>query len=281
MSSKDESSTRAEETETKVEVGEDSALDWPEGEGGDVEAPTIELPPFDDESLFDSWRSEEFDRLEVTPPPRSRLFTLPLLLGASLFFFFFSKGPVEAYINWKSQPVQDCGSPERWREEPSSQPTLTPGMRCRLEGTIANLNVYILGQPEEPDAFKAIDRLKGLNYLSRLNGAYEEKKIFALHPADDQRLEDFKLRERSLFGARLTLEGTVVDPSAPGPYLTLERDLRDRFQLDPSQQLLLIDASDRFIRYRWAFIAFALSCLIALVALTRLGLFLRGMRGEK
>ena len=257
--------------------------------GTHAEGEGLDTPEFNEDALFELWRrEEEYDGYEEgeedeeffhsSPPGNRRLLTLAVLVIAASGLLYKTYQPVADYFRWHSQEVRECGDPMQWIDAPDRIPELKAGDRCILQGTIANLNVYLLGSPDEPNALRPLDRLRGLSYLSRLIGTYRERKLFALHPAANEMLEQYKLRKQTLLGAELSLQGTLVDPDQPGPYLPLARDIRDRFRLAPEQSILLLDATDRFARYQWAFLSFALSCLIMLVVSIRFGAMIRALK---
>lgn len=249
------------------------AVDEPHAEGlRDEDAWRLEqakLAEVDPDELFAMWAEQ--DRLEAEEQAHSERFSMgrhPLLLALvfvlSCSLTYRSWPAVEALISFDE--VGDCGRVidrplmEARGESPVPFQHLK---RCELEGVVQQLTLIPIGFYEDESNADMFAKNKGVSYVVKLSGG----DVFAILPAHEPWVEGHRLKEGSLFGLEFKAAGLMIQPAEEPVYQRLAARVKEHFQVKPSAPVWIFDVSYSPWDHKTPLVTFALSPLLALLAL--------------
>ena len=238
--------------------------------GAPVEAPAAlaglpahikPLAEVDADELFERWARED------APPPPARArhpALLAMVLLMSCFLTVKTWPAMEALL--RSGEAGDCGAPLDRALARARGEQVRPFQhleRCELTGVVQHMSLFAIGSQESPDAPTEQERMRGVSFVTKLSG----ESVFVILPAEQEWVHAYRLKNGSLFGLEFKARGLMVHPREEPVYQRLAEQVRHNFYVPEEEDLWIFDVSYSPWDHKMPLLTFALSPLIALIAL--------------
>ena len=234
--------------------------------------PNPVIAEVDPDELFEQWAQQDReDREEREARASASRFSVgrhPLLLllvfVMSCSLAYRSYPAFEGVI--RSDEHADCGQVidralARGRGE--TPPAFEHLQRCELEGVVQQMSLFAIGYHEDPESTDMFLKNKGVSYVTKLNG----DKVFAILPAHEPWVEGYRLKEGSLVGLEFKARGLMIEPEKERVYQRLAEQIRLHFQVKREEPIWIFDVTYDPWDHKMPLVTFALSPLLALLAL--------------